>query len=111
MILVTAVLVLRAALLISATNPTEPSHEPGTRRIQPEGAPSVDEWENKLRGHKIFLGPSYHFQVPNPSTPNFDFPENTRFLFPDSVSIKNWVEERLNVRLDWDGTVTWVGYG
>lgn len=96
---------------ISATTPPEPAHEPGLRWFHPKGAPSVYQWEDKLRGHKIFLGPSYHLRVPNPSSPKFDFPLHTRFIFPDSITTDDWVEERLNVRLDWDGIVLEVLYG
>ena len=40
------------------------------------------------------------------------FPNQTRFLFVDySVCTDDLVEERLNVMMDWDGTVTEVHYG
>ncbi|PVH78798.1 hypothetical protein DL98DRAFT_516449 [Cadophora sp. DSE1049] len=111
LILLATVIIPKIPLTILSTTPPQPSYEPGLRWFHPEGAPSVDEWEDKLRGHKIFLGPSYHLRVPNPSSPNFGFPRQTRFIFPNSVTTDDWVEERLNVRLDWDGTVLEVVYG
>jgi len=68
-LLITTTLLLQAPLTVSSMNApnSDETNESGLRWFHPEGFPSVDEWEDKLRGRKIFLGPSYHLQVPNTS--------------------------------------------
>ncbi|KAG4432336.1 hypothetical protein IFR05_012186 [Cadophora sp. M221] len=110
-VLSATILILKTPLTFSSTPPAELTREPGLRWFHPEGFPSVDEWEDRLRGHRIFLGPSYSLQIPNPSAPKIEFPKQTRFIFPYSVTTDDWIEERLNVRMDWDGVVKSVIYG
>jgi hypothetical protein len=60
-------LIFKPSFNFSFRPPPEPTHQSGLRWFHPKGFPSVDEWEDRLRGQKIFLGPSYILQVPNPS--------------------------------------------
>ncbi|KAH6719636.1 hypothetical protein BKA61DRAFT_730082 [Leptodontidium sp. MPI-SDFR-AT-0119] len=105
------ILIFKAPFSFSSTPPPEPTYKSGLRWFHPEGFPSVDEWEDRLRDHKIFLGPSYSLKIPNPAAPNIEFPEQTRFIFPASVITCDWIERRLNVEMDWDGVVKEVYYG